>query len=67
MVQVGNPKNIEGCFFFLKILFSYLACSQILAKSSYGWSPLWLHHKIDKQKHWLQIRYIMMIIHNQDV
>jgi hypothetical protein len=47
-----------GGFFFLKHFFSLsLTCSQNLAKSSCGWSPAHLLHKIEgkkKEKNWVR-------------
>jgi hypothetical protein len=34
---------------FKNCLLSYFSLQQNLAKSSYGSSPLWLHHKIDQK------------------
>jgi hypothetical protein len=44
MVLSRLAKNIEDAFNFF--LFSYLACSQNMAKFSCGLLPLWLQHRI---------------------
>jgi hypothetical protein len=41
-------KNIEGC---LIVLVSYLIYGLNLAKSSCGWLPVLVHHKIEKKLH----------------
>jgi hypothetical protein len=41
-LKIGSAK--------IKCFFLEIFNSQNLTKSSYEWSPLWLHHKIDKEK-----------------
>jgi hypothetical protein len=46
-------KNIEGFYYFILFYFflpSYLWWRQIWLNYFSGWSPLWLHHKILKNK-----------------